>query len=68
MFGARGRSLSAIFATGPIITNDQSGRAAAAVREQRQVDPLVDHAAVAEPRRRDARLLLRPAARRRGRG
>ena len=30
MFGARGRSLSAIFATGPIITNDQSGRAAAA--------------------------------------
>ena len=68
MFGARGRSLSAIFATGPIITNDQSGRAAAAVRDQPQVDALVDHPAVAEPRAPECAPAPRAGGPRRGRG
>ncbi len=54
MFAACGRRAGSTFTTGPTMTKDQSGRAAAAGREQGEVDPLVDHSGIAEARARDS--------------
>ena len=59
MLAARGSVAGSILTTGPISTNCQSGRSAAAAAEQRDIHPLVDHAEEAEARARDRRLVRR---------
>ena len=50
MFLARGSDAGSILATGPTMTIDQSGRAAANERIKLQVDAFVDDAVIAENR------------------
>ena len=52
-------SAGSILATGPTITNCQSGRGRGQAAEQREVDALVDHAEEAEARMGDRRLIGR---------
>ena len=52
MLARRGRSAGSILTTGPTITIDQSGRAAATASISAEVDPLVDDAVEAELRAR----------------
>ena len=58
MLSACGSVAGSIFTQGPSITRCQSGRAAASCAKKVQVHPLVDDAEEAEPRVRNAGLIL----------
>ena len=57
MLGSRGNSAGSIFTTGPIITKDQSGRAAASAPTSSSVHPLIHHAEEADAGVRDGGLV-----------